>query len=123
MAIVRIDFSKNQPAQFGPTVAALVNTTMQQILGVPAKENYVVCQSHDDGMLLHDPENIVPERLAQILFIQITLNIGRTEALKAQFFAKLTKRLSEDTRIAPENVFINLVEVARENWSFGQNNT
>lgn len=121
MAIVRIDFSKSQPAQFGPAVASVVNATMQQILSVPAKENYVVCQSHDDGMLFHDPENVTPERLAKIVFIQITLNTGRAEALKVQFFAMLTQRLSEATCIAPENVFINLLEVARENWSFGQN--
>jgi 4-oxalocrotonate tautomerase len=106
VAIVRIDFSKNQPAQFGPRVASIVNTTMMQVLSVPTKENYVVCQSHEDGMVLHDPENITPDELKKILFIQVTLNYGRTEELKRMFFSTLTKRISEETGTAPENVFI-----------------
>lgn len=93
---------------------------MQQVLNVPAGENYVVCQAHDAGMLLHDPENVTAERLARIVFIQITLNQGRTPELKSRFFATLTDRICAATDLRPEDVFINLVEVARENWSFGQ---
>ncbi len=71
-------------------------------------------------MLLHDPENVSLDRLGKIVFIQITLNQGRTDELKEKFFAELTSRISAETGELPQNVFINLVEVTKTNWSFGK---
>lgn len=119
MAIVRIDFTKGQSAGFAQAVASAVNMAMQNVLSVPAKENFVVCQAHDEGMLLHDPENVTAERLAGIVFVQITLNQGRSPELKSTFFATLTRDICAATSVRPEDVYINLIEVARENWSFG----
>lgn len=119
MAIVRIDFSCNQPAEFAPTVSGVVNAAMQEVLGVPSLENYIVCQGYPAGAILHAPGACPPDRLAKIAFIQITLNQGRSAELKARFFRELRSRLVSTGYLEAENVFINLVEVARENWSFG----
>jgi len=118
MAIVRIDLPAALAAS--ATVASeTVNSVMQEVLGVPPAENYVVCQLHQPGLLLHAPGQVAPERLSRIVFVQITLNLGRTPELKARFFGALTDRLAA-AGLRREDVFINLVEVARENWSFGQ---
>ena len=81
-----------------------------------------MCQAHEAGMLLHDPENVSQDRLGKIVFVQITLNQGRTDELKEKFFSELTSRISAETGELPQNVFINLVEVAKTNWSFGRPN-
>jgi 4-oxalocrotonate tautomerase len=120
MAIVRIDFSQCQAEELGRQLAMAVNATMHQVLKVPPNENYLVCQRHPTGMLLHDPGTVQPERLARIVFIQITLNQGRSPELKAAFFSQLNRNVCNATGLQPEDVFVNLVEVARENWSFGQ---
>ncbi|WP_168798517.1 tautomerase family protein [Herbaspirillum sp. ST 5-3] len=120
MAIVRIDFSTTRSSAFGKTVAGVVDRVMSEILSVPARENFIVCQAHEEGMLLHDPENVSLDRLGKIVFIQITLNQGRTDELKEKFFAELTSRISAETGELPQNVFINLVEVTKTNWSFGK---
>ena len=119
MAIVRVDFSSQQPVGFADALARCINTTMQSVLGVPPSENYVVCQGHPAGSVLHAPGNCPPERLDQLVFIQITLNQGRSVELKTEFYRKLTQALVATDFVKAENVFINLVEVARENWSFG----
>lgn len=119
MAIVRIDYPATQAAGFPAALASVVNTGMQEILGIPPAENYIVCQGHAPGAVLHAPGDCPAERLAGIVFIQITLNQGRPPALKAEFFRQLTQRLASTGLVQPENVFINLAEVARENWSFG----
>lgn len=98
----------------------VVDRVMSEVLSVPARENFIVCQAHEEGMLLHDAENVSPDRLGRIVFIQITLNQGRTDELKERFFAELTSRISAETGELPQNVFINLVEVDRANWSFGR---
>lgn len=92
---------------------------MQEVLGVPPQENYIICQSHEESAILHAPGACAPERLNNIVFIQITLNQGRPTELKAKFFSELSRNLATAADVQPENVYINLVEVARENWSFG----
>jgi 4-oxalocrotonate tautomerase len=119
LAIVRVDFSSQRPAGFADALARSINTTMQSVLGVPPSENYVVCQEHAAGAVLHAPGDCPPERLDQLVFIQITLNQGRSAELKTDFYRKLTQALVATGYVRAENVFINLVEVARENWSFG----
>lgn len=119
MAIVRVDFSSNQPAEFGSVVGGVINATMQEVLAVPPKENYIVCQVYPQAAILHAPGECPADRLEKIVFIQITLNQGRSAELKNQFFNELSRRLVATGYIEAENTFVNLVEVARENWSFG----
>ena len=53
------------------------------------------------------------------IFLQITLNAGRSVKLKQSFYKELTDRLCEGVKLRKEDVFINLVEVPKENWSYG----
>mgnify|MGYP005617172571 FL=1 len=92
---------------------------MQEVLGVPPLENYIVCQGYPKAAILHAPGACSPDRLENIVFVQITLNQGRSAELKAKFFSELNKRLVGTGYLQTENIFINRVEVARENWSFG----
>lgn len=120
MAIVRIDFSTTRTSAFGKTVAMVVDSVMTEVLSVPARENFIVCQAHEADMLLHHSENVSQDRLGKLVFVQITLNEGRTDELKEMFFSELTRRISAETGESSQNVFINLVEVAKMNWSFGR---
>jgi phenylpyruvate tautomerase PptA (4-oxalocrotonate tautomerase family) len=54
-----------------------------------------------------------------VIFIQITLNEGRTLEMKQAFYQMLAERLHHDLGVRQEDVLINLVEVKKENWSFG----
>ena len=122
MAIVRVDFPNKQPAEFSSAISGVINSAMQEIFGVPALENYIVCQGYPTEAILHAPGVCPPERLEKIVFIQITLNQGRSAELKAKFFSELNRKLVSTGYLQTENIFINLVEVARENWSFGNPN-
>jgi len=53
------------------------------------------------------------------VIIQITLNEGRTTELKKAFYKALAERLNRELGIRMEDVFVSLVEVKKENWSFG----
>jgi hypothetical protein len=118
MAIVRVDFAQSQPIEFAPLVAQVIDATMQTVLNIPARENYIVCQPFSKGATFYAPEHCSTERLEKIVFIQITLNQGRTPDLKNTFFQQLKLALVNTELLTAENIFINLVEVARENWSF-----
>jgi 4-oxalocrotonate tautomerase len=120
MALVRIYYCNSRSVDFGQVAARVVNKVMAQVLNVPESENHLISQAHALSELLHNPVDVQPERLAEIVLIQITLNAGRSAELKSTFYSELTKQLCAATTIQGQNVFINLVEVSRENWSFGQ---
>ena len=54
-----------------------------------------------------------------MVFIQITLNKGRTLDQKKALYARVAELLAEEPGIRPDNVFINLVECGKEDRSFG----
>jgi phenylpyruvate tautomerase PptA (4-oxalocrotonate tautomerase family) len=54
-----------------------------------------------------------------VVFIQITLNAGRTVEARKALFARIAALLAESPGVRPGDVFISLVETQKENWSFG----
>jgi 4-oxalocrotonate tautomerase len=53
------------------------------------------------------------------VIIQITANNTRTVEQKKAFFARIAELLSQNPGLRKQDIFINLIEVAKENWSFG----
>ena len=53
------------------------------------------------------------------MIIQITANNTRNREQKQALYRRIVELLGEEPGIRPEDVFINLVEVLPENWSFG----
>jgi 4-oxalocrotonate tautomerase len=54
-----------------------------------------------------------------IVIIQITANDTRTVEQKQAFFARIATLLAQNPGLRKEDIVINLVEVKKENWSFG----
>jgi len=54
-----------------------------------------------------------------LVIVQITLSTGRSLSLKRSLYRTIAERLGTATGLRPEDVWINLVEVAKESWSFG----
>jgi 4-oxalocrotonate tautomerase len=54
-----------------------------------------------------------------VVFIQVTLNAGRTVEMKKAFYKRIVDEYQAKLQGRPDDVVINLVEVAKENWSFG----
>jgi phenylpyruvate tautomerase PptA (4-oxalocrotonate tautomerase family) len=74
---------------------------------------------HDGGNFAYGKNYLGIARDDDLLLIQITVSNTRTVEKKKALFAAIAARLSENPSVRPENVFINLVEVLSENWSFG----
>ncbi len=119
MPLVRIDYRKGKPDGFSRKVADIVYRTMTDTINVPPKDNFQIITEHDTDTLIYDPEYLNIVRTDGVIFIQITLNEGRTVELKKAFYRTLAERLHQELRVRLEDVFIGLVEVKKENWSFG----
>ncbi len=120
MPLVRISLMKGKPASFGKRVGEIVYRTMVDTINVPGHDHFQVITQHDKNSLIYDPSYLDIPRSDGVVFIQITLNEGRTVELKKLFYRTVTERLHADLGVRPEDVLINLVEVKKENWSFGR---
>ena len=119
MPFVRIALMQGKPAGFGKKVGEIVYRAMVDTINVPAKDHFQVITEHDKNSLIYDPSYLDIPRTDGVIFIQITLNEGRTVELKKAFYRAVAERLHQELGVRMEDVFINLVEVKKENWSFG----
>ena len=119
MPLVNIHLRKGQPVEFRRKAGEIVYQTMMDTINVPPKDNFHIITEHDENSLIYEPEYLNVQRTDGIVIIQITLNEGRTTELKKAFYKILAERLHSELGIRMEDVFINLVEVKKENWSFG----
>jgi 4-oxalocrotonate tautomerase len=119
MPLVRISFMKGRPDGFGEKVGDIVHRSMVETLNVPALDRFQVITEHEKKDLIYDPSYLGIPRTDGVIFIQVTLNEGRTVNLKQSFYKMVAALLNSALGVRSEDVFINLVEVCKENWSFG----
>ena len=119
MPIVRIDFLEGKAPEYGVQVGLIVARAMTEILNVPKDDLFQVITAHPKTGLRFDRDYLGIHRSDDCIFFQITLNSGRTVEMKQRFYKVVADCLHEELNLRKEDVLINLVEVPKENWSFG----
>jgi 4-oxalocrotonate tautomerase len=119
MPLVRIDLPSGKPADYRSAIGEVVYNAMIGVLNVPKDDRFQVISEHAPGDLVIDPTYLGIQRTAEAIVIQVTLNEGRTVELKRAFYKAVADGLHERIGLRREDVVINLVEVKKENWSFG----
>ena len=92
---------------------------MIETINVPAQDRFQVITELGKNDLIYDPGYLDIRRTDNVIFIQITLNEGRTVEHKRAFYQSVAELLNKELGVRKEDVLINLVEVKKENWSFG----
>ncbi|RSC49672.1 tautomerase family protein [Stenotrophomonas maltophilia] len=118
MPLARIDLRKGKSADYLQRVGEAIYQAMRAV-GVPENDRFQIFQQHDAGTLIYDPGYLGVDRTDDFICIQITWNEGRTLEQKKALYAGIADGLHAAVGIRREDVFINLVEVKKENWSFG----
>lgn len=119
MPLVRIDLSSDSPETLGTAIGELIYQAMRDTINVPADDKFQIVTRHAAGELVRPASYLGIEYSAGLVMIQVTLNHGRSIDLKKAFYRRVADDLHGQLGIRREDVFINLVEVAKENWSFG----
>jgi phenylpyruvate tautomerase PptA (4-oxalocrotonate tautomerase family) len=119
MPLVRIDIAKHHPAGFGRAVGDIVYRAMLSEISVPADDKFQIISTHEADEMNIPTSFMGIEYSPGIVFIQITLNQSRTTELKKKFYQRIANDLSAELGMRKQDVFINLIEVNKENWSFG----
>jgi 4-oxalocrotonate tautomerase len=119
MPIVRIDFLEGKTPDYRVQVGLIVARAMTDVLNVPKDDLFQVITAHAKIGLQFDRNYLGIHRTDDCIFLQITLNSGRTVEMKQRFYKAVADGLHENLKLRREDVLINLVEVPKENWSFG----
>lgn len=119
MPLVRISLLKGKPASYRRKVGDAIHQALVATINVPAKDRFQVITEHDPEDFVYDREYLGIARSRELVIVQITLSAGRSLRLKRMLYQTITERLAVAVQLRPEDVWINLVEVTKENWSFG----
>jgi len=119
MPLVRIDLVEGKGAAYGRTVGEVVYEAMIATINVPTNDRFQIISEHPAEALVFDPGYLGIQRSEDCLCIQVTLNEGRTVDQKRAFYKAIADGLAARLELRREDVVISLVEVRKENWSFG----
>ena len=119
MPLVRIDLRAGKPPEYLRAIADGVYAAMRETFAVPEDDRFVLIHPHAAEEFDYDPGYLGVRRSDDLVIVQITANNTRSLAQKQACFADVARRLSESPGLRPEDVLISLVEVPKENWSFG----
>jgi 4-oxalocrotonate tautomerase len=117
--LVRISLFAGKPADYRRAIGNGIHQAMVETLAVPEHDRFQIITEHDAGGIIYDPGYLGIDRTDEIVVVQITLSAGRKPKQKRDFYARATELLAQEPGLRPQNLFINLVEVVWENWSFG----
>ena len=118
MPLVRISVRKGKPADFRRKLGDAIHRALVETIDVPELDRFQILTEHEPGDLVYDPGYLGIARSTDLVIVQITISTGRTLAQKRALFRRIADNLAA-LGVRREDAWINLVEVAKENWSFG----
>ena len=119
MPLVRIALRRGKSPAY---IAALRNgiyAAMRESFNVPENDRFILVSQHEAEEFDCDAGYLDIARSNDLLIVQVSCNKTRTVQQKQAFYRKVVEKLAADPGVRPEDVFINLLETAKENWSFG----
>ena len=120
MPLVRINHPAGKPAAFRAAISRGVYQAMLDTFNVPADDHFqVLSESGPGAEIVRPPQYLGIVYSDDLTFIQITCNEGRIVEQKKALYAAIADNLARDAGLRREDIFISLVEVKKENWSFG----
>src|SRR5215510_7439163 len=121
MPLVRIAMPRTKGSAFRKAVSSGIQQALVETFGVPQDDLFQVITEHEPGTEIVRPTSYLGVQYSDDLtLIQLTVSDTRTVDQKKALFACIVHHLSATASLRPEDVFINLVEVKKENWSFGR---
>jgi len=119
MPLVRIGMIEGKTAEYRRAVCDSIHRALVDAIKIPPQDRFQLLSEHRPEELIYDDSYLGISRSPDMLLIQITLSTGRSVEMKKALFARIAELLAKSPGVRKEDVFVSLVEVAKENWSFG----
>src|SRR5258705_12806354 len=117
MPLVRVSLVKGKTPEYRRKVGDAIHRALVETIDVPPLDRFQILTEHEPGDLVYDPGFLGIARTNDIVIVQITISIGRTLAQKRALLRRIAEHVAA-LGVRREDAWINLVEAAKENWSF-----
>jgi 4-oxalocrotonate tautomerase len=117
--LTRISLRAGKPAAYRRAIIEGIYQAMRDTFNVPENDRFMTVSEHDGDNFDYGANYLGIQRSDDLVIIQITVSNTRTLEQKKALYSAIVESLKSNPGIRPEDVFINLLEVPKENWSFG----
>ncbi len=119
MPLVHISLRSGKSDDYRQAIIDGVYRAMHEEFNVPEDDQFMAITEHDKANFRFGSNYLDIARSDEVVFIQITANNTRSTTQKKALFRRIVEFLGENPGLRPEDVFTNIVEVEKENWSLG----
>ncbi len=119
MPLTRVSLRRGKSAAHRKAILDSLYLAMRETFDVPEDDRFMTISEHDGVDFSYGATYLGIERSEDLIIIQITVSNTRSVEQKKALYRQIAGRLAENPEVRPEDIFINLIEVAPENWSFG----
>jgi 4-oxalocrotonate tautomerase len=118
MPLLHISLRAGKPEAYRQAICDGLYRAMREALNVPEDDQFMTITEHDAANF-RTGNGYGVTRSADVVYIQITVFNTRTVEQKKALFRRIAELLGKNPGIRPEDVFVNILEAAKENWSVG----
>src|SRR3954465_4177366 len=119
MPLVRVSLRQGKSDDFKRAIGDAVYQALRETFAVPDEDRFVTVSEHSESEFQFSKTYMDVARSDDFVLLQIPVSNTRTIEQKKALFARIVELLSQKPGLRKQDVFINLLEVAKENWSFG----
>ena len=119
MPLIRISMRRGRPASEPAAIVDGIYKALRETFEVPQDDLFAVIHPHDAEEFVYNANYFGFARSDAMVIIQITVSSSRGVTQKKALFAAIAENLRREPGLKPDDIFINLIETTRENWSFG----
>jgi 4-oxalocrotonate tautomerase len=118
MPLIHISLRAGKPEAYRQAICDSLYRVLRETLNVPEDDQFMTISEHDAANFRYGNAYGVA-RSADVVYIQITVFNSRTVEQKKALFRRIAELLGENPGIRPEDVFVNIYDAPKENWSVG----
>ena len=119
MPLLHISLRAGKPEAYRQAIFDSLYRAMREALDVPEDDQFMTITEHDAASFRYGVGYLGVARSDDLVYIQITVFSTRTPEQKKALFSRIAELLGQNPGIRSEDVFVNLLDAAKENWSVG----
>ena len=119
MPYTHISLMEGTSVEYRTALMEEIYLSMRETVNIPEDDRFATISEHKPENINNSGNYMGINRSSDVVFIQITLNAGRSTDQKKALYAKIAERLRANPGVRPEDIVISLNEINPQDWSLG----